>query len=291
MATFTERALVLYGCAWRHPGLWKVHAALRRWAGLHSAGPRPVVRRGLRWTLDPAQYVQADVFWFGRKAVWDLYHVRRLLRPGAVVFDVGANFGYYSIWLAKALHGNCTVYAFEPCASTYGLLCHHVRANGMEGIVFPRCEAIGRTTGTASVVESRSNSGGNYLDLGSGSTRVTTVDAFCESNAVQRVDFIKLDVEGMEPCALEGASRMICAHRPLLLVEINPATLKRCGATAPALAAMIEGLGYNLYHARRKRLAPWQPGGADLERVDVFGIPRVAASCTERGAVTDAGRR
>ena len=84
-----------------------------------------VEREGLRWRLNPADYVQADVFWLGRKDHYDVYHLQQMLKPGDVFLDIGANFGYYSVVLASRLNKQCTIHAFEPNPPTLARLRHH----------------------------------------------------------------------------------------------------------------------------------------------------------------------
>src|SRR5260370_25397867 len=125
MATHSllTRALVFYGCRLpNHPGKWWLHSRLRRLFGVAPHGEAVVVRQGLHWSLDPSDFQHADLFWLGTNDHWDAYHARRLVTPGAVVLDVGANFGYYALTLAMHLPRQCPVHAFEPNPPTFAPL-------------------------------------------------------------------------------------------------------------------------------------------------------------------------
>src|SRR5262249_3812827 len=158
------------------------------------------VREGLRWSLNPADFEHAALFWMGTMDKWELYHLRRLVRPGSVVLDVGANFGYYSLSLAQGLQHQCQVHAFEPTPTTYERLRKHVELNRMSDVVHLHQVALSDVTGTANLIQRADNSGASRLgtDAAGISVQVTTLDEFCTQQNVSRVDLIKIDVEGYE---------------------------------------------------------------------------------------------
>src|SRR4051812_30167953 len=149
-----ERALLFYGAQLpNHPRKWWVHDRLRRLFGVAVDRDIAVHREGLRWSLNPADFEHAGLFWMGTLDKWDLYHLRRLVVPGMVFFDVGANFGYYSLSLAKALQNKCDVHAFEPTPTTYDRLRQHVEANGMSSVIHLHQMALSDVTGTANLIQ------------------------------------------------------------------------------------------------------------------------------------------
>ena len=84
------------------------------------------------------------------------------VRPGMVVIDVGANFGYYTMIAAKRLHGTGLVYAFEPDPNSYDLLVKNTRLNGYSNVVAIN-KAIAATRGTAKLFLNTRNLGGILL--------------------------------------------------------------------------------------------------------------------------------
>lgn len=71
-----------------------------------------VKRNGMMWHLNPSDFVHADVLWYGYKDPQDIRIIMKLLNGNSTIFDVGANFGYYSMFLARKL--GCRAFAFEP---------------------------------------------------------------------------------------------------------------------------------------------------------------------------------
>ena len=97
------RTLEFYGTRINHPGQWLIHEKLRNLFRVQVDADLEVTRDGLKWILNPSDFMQSGLFWLGAQDRWDIYQIKRRLKPGAVIFDVGANFGYYSLTLAKYL--------------------------------------------------------------------------------------------------------------------------------------------------------------------------------------------
>jgi FkbM family methyltransferase len=248
------RFLEWYGVHLKHPGQWRVHAALRDLLGPPANAELPVDRQGHRWVLNPSDYPQVDLFWLGESDRWDLHHAIRLVRAGAVIFDVGANFGYYSVMLASALGGACEVHAFEPAAVTFERLSRHVALNGL-ACIHAHQIGLSDSPGLASLQPRSGNSGATFLVPG-GQIQVSTLDRFVEERGLQRLDFMKIDVEGFEERVLRGGARTLERFRPTILIEIQPTTLERAGSSVHRLADLLTGHGYTLMRAKRRALVP-----------------------------------
>jgi FkbM family methyltransferase len=249
------RVLEWYGLHGRHPGHWRVHAALRNLLKPRFDADQTVTRQGLVWVLDPSDFPQENLFWLGESDRWELLHARRMLRPGAVIFDVGANFGYYALMLAAGLRKACEVHAFEPTEGTYRRLCRHIALNGMDCIHAHRI-ALSDRSGTASMHGRDGNSGAAFLEPGEGEVQVTTLDAFVAERGIDRLDLIKIDVEGFEEKVLRGGERVLRELRPRILFELQPVTLERAGSSVERLATLLTSHGYRLLQADRDRLVP-----------------------------------
>ncbi len=95
------KLLVCYGTRCEHRGKWWILSYLRKWLRADVDGNLEVVRNGINWILNPADFVHADIFWPGAKDRWDIYHLKQLLNSDCVLLDVGANIGFYSVYLAS----------------------------------------------------------------------------------------------------------------------------------------------------------------------------------------------
>ena len=117
-----------------------------------------------------------------------------------------------------------------------------------------------------------SNPGANYVaDTGDTPITSTTLDLFAEQVGLQRLDLIKVDVEGAEISLLRGGEATIRRFRPILMIEVNTTTLARFGHTPLDLLSEIGRFGYRFWVANR--LGVLRP----LESLPVSGAPNVFA--------------
>ena len=100
-----------------------------------------------------------------------------------------------------------------------------------------------------------------------------TLDAFCEKQQLNRVNLIKIDVEGAEVALLKGAEQTIRRFRPILMIEVNPATLQRSGSTARDVIEAIGRHGYRMHYAGRFRLKLLQHLPVYGEEPNVYAFP------------------
>lgn len=137
--------------------------------------------------------------------------------PGAVVLDIGAFIGYVT---RSLLDRGYAVHAFEPQADAFACLSH----NCPEAVLRNVAVGDGRCVRLCSEPsESNGNLGSRQLnDDPSGDPTLRIDDLHLD-----RVDFIKLDVEGFEPAVLDGSRRTIARCRPALLFEVYPAMMGR----------------------------------------------------------------
>jgi FkbM family methyltransferase len=156
-----------------------------------------------------------------RTAFDDVAHLLRDLPAPTVVFDVGANIGLVTSTLRKRFPA-ATVHAFEPTDDTMAVLRRRLAGDPH---VVPRQVAVSDTVGTASFhVDNRTHAGGsnsllehsaNFATRASTTGYVevevptTTLDRYCADEGISHVDIVKLDIEGAELLALEGARSLL----------------------------------------------------------------------------------
>ncbi len=155
----------------------------------------------------------------------------RALTPGAVVFDVGAFVGDTT---HTFLQRGCEVHAFEPAPVSFICLLQNC----------PEAHCYNMALGDGNRFDVRYE-GGNIgaHSLLPGRRYSLPLDAF----AVERMDFLKIDVEGMEGCVLRGGRGTISRLRPTILLEFNPAVLKNFNDTPDTVNALLTELGYSQF--------------------------------------------
>jgi FkbM family methyltransferase len=148
----------------------------------------------------------------------------KFLTPGAIVFDVGANYGFYSLLAARK---GVQVWAFEPDNQNAKALAYHAHLNGLEDKIRIITSAVFSYDGNIVLEPSDQTSAhGNahtrpQPPCSSNSLQVPciTLDDFIQSNP--QPTLVKIDVEGGESEVLKGADHMFRTSRPYLLCEIH----------------------------------------------------------------------
>ena len=185
-----------------------------------------------------------------------------LLRPGDVFVDGGANIGLFALACARIVGSEGRVLACEPSPGTIELLRKNTRANRLPAMNLHQV-ALGADDGTARFTMFEAGSGlasfapeiegGHTIDVA-----VTTLDRLTAGFG-DRVALVKLDIEGAEAKALQGASELIARSAPLFVLEVEPAHLARQGSSVEDLMAVMQPHGYEAYAITPDaRLAPLQ---------------------------------
>ncbi len=268
-----EKLLVFY--ARRFPirrGKLRVINALWR-AAIRSQGTRrlsELKHGGLKMPCDLSEMLQRQFYFFGTYFLEEdiLECWENEAKSANVIFDVGANAGIFSL-AALAVQGGATVHAFEPTPEIATRLRNTAVLNGLERLHVHEV-AVSNAEGHAVLRrwrgESGDNEGMNFITTAiadSGAERVPTVrlDRFCEDRAIERIDLLKLDIQGNEHQALAGAEPMLSAGRVgTVFTELNWAQdvgVGPCPATESI--RILESAGYRF--SKPGRRLDWKKSG------------------------------
>ena len=144
-----------------------------------------------------------------------LMKCREIYLPGTAIIDVGANIGNHAVFFGAIL--NAPVYAFEPYQPNHDLLEMNIAANGLGGQVISACCAIGDTDGVGSLHPGPpTNLGTTRVSFGFGEVPVRSLDNL---SIASPIGLLKVDVEGAEVAVLRGATALIRAWQPDIVVE------------------------------------------------------------------------
>ncbi len=155
----------------------------------------------------------------------EIKFLRRLLRPGQRVIDIGANCGVYALSMAQAVGPAGRVWAFEPASGTAGLLAAGIAANGFAHVSLER-SALSSASGSARL-SLGPHPEMNALVRGAqpaGPTEdvpVLTLDECLESRAWRDIELVKIDAEGEEAGIVKGGARFFARESPLVLYEVK----------------------------------------------------------------------
>lgn len=181
----------------------------------------------------------------------DIRIVLNLLPADPVVVDIGANFGIYSVLIAASSKGS-QVHSFEPVPHTASLLKSNTDRNGVSARITINNVAVGSEPGNLLITTDRY--AGNYLLAGgryAGNAQevpVIRLDDYVAEKGLQRIDFIKCDVEGAELLVMKGASQVLARMRPIVMLEIAEEWTRRFGYSAADLKTYMHNAGYDCKH-------------------------------------------
>jgi len=165
-----------------------------------------------------------------------------LVRPGDWVVEVGANIGSHTVHLAQLAGDAGVVWAFEPQRLVFQLLAGNIAINGLTN-VYCRQNCVSDAPGIVKVPQldtTRVNNWGGLSMLNNAEGE--PVEAITlDSLNLERCDFLKIDVEGMELHVLKGASRLIDRCHPIIYTEIDREDKN------PAVFSFLWEKGYRLY--------------------------------------------
>ena len=174
--------------------------------------------------------------------------VDRVLKPGMVFIDVGANDGYYTLFAARRVGPTGKVIAVEPSSRERAHLQRNLGRNGLENVQVVAA-ALGAQAGFVDLhlahgVHAGHNTLGDFAHddvVRASSERVPleTLDAVVARQGLSRVDMVKIDVEGGEAGVVAGAQKVLTTSRPVLLMELNERALHAQGQSAEALLGVL----------------------------------------------------
>ncbi|MEM4282315.1 MAG: FkbM family methyltransferase [Candidatus Woesearchaeota archaeon] len=188
--------------------------------------------------------------------------VKKVIKKGNVVLDIGANIGYYTLIFAKLVGKEGKVFAFEPDPTNFSLLKKNVEINCYKNVVLVQ-KAVSNKTGKVKLYLSETNKGDHRIydsHDGRKSIEVEVIqldDYFKNYNG--KVDFIKIDIQGAEWGAVQGMLNLLKKNKTVKIVtEFWPIGLKRFGIGPDAYLKLLIELGFKLYEVneQEKRIKP-----------------------------------
>jgi FkbM family methyltransferase len=240
---------------------------------------------GSTMLIDPFSYMGQLLIEFAAYEPETVAVFRAVVQRGMVVADIGANIGYHTVILARLVGRNGAVYAFEPDSENYQQLVANVRRNRCAQA---RCAAVAlsATRGTQTLYVGEDNVNSSLrpnLHRGKLSVAVetTTLDAYVVSERLNRLDLLKIDVEGAERLVLEGGAHSVEKFRPMLVVELSVHSAS-FGYSARDLCSYLKSRAYTLFTIGTFPMHPLVDAPDDVEFCNVFAasserVPALAA--------------
>jgi FkbM family methyltransferase len=224
---------------------------------LYKLGPFPLtVEPGVQLLLDPKDTLQRHILlnreW--EPLIWGA--ITNALFEGATFLDIGAHIGYFSLRAAARIGSSGRVIAVEPNPNSVELLRRNIAASGSSNVtVIPAActndeqfVSLYKGSETHSEFSSLSRKNVELVDHGTVSqvdVPGRRIDDIISDLALKCVDVIKIDVEGAEYYALQGAQHTLERFHPVLVLEMWRPYLSNMGSKLEDLIALLKNLGYS----------------------------------------------
>lgn len=217
---------------------------------------------GLEYLILPDSALDDHVLRSGILQDWIAIHLGELVKPDGVIFDIGANVGLLTVPFAGKHVKDGMVYAFEPDLGNISQLYINVRINGLENVIIESAAVQDRDDlEYITFYIRRAIDGDGLVNQGISTLQqvsihnhktvkvsATTIDKYVIDKGINRLDFIKIDVEGSEYKVLCGGKNTIQGLKPIILYEFS-SELDRLTKTDNSVLSyqFLDNLGYKQF--------------------------------------------
>jgi FkbM family methyltransferase len=220
--------------------------------------PLPAQKRidDVVFEYDLGHYRGTAPMYFGSYGLLIIDAMKRLMKPGDVFLDVGANVGYLSAFAAGIVGKRGQVHCFEPVPAYFHRLERLVELNP-EHSILANCKAAGEEPGSCTIYVTR-EPGQNTMVLAykSGPEIISTLkvpvirlDSYLAERNINRISLVKIDAEGYELPILKGLRGFFerSKQRPAVICEIAPRAYPLLGRSISELSDYMSSYGYGAY--------------------------------------------
>jgi FkbM family methyltransferase len=211
--------------------------------------------KGMKWIVGSSDHG----CWLGSYESIKQKQLFKYLKPGMVVYDIGAHVGFYTLLLSRAVGSEGMVYAFEPFPDNVIFLRKHHQLNKLVNIIIEEyaisdangevnfyCHHVSNYSGSIM----RINGGDNHRIL---KVKTITLDHYVYQHNNHLPDLIKIDIEGAEYLALIGMQNIIKNKNPILLLALHgPDVFHKC-------CNFLKKFNYHIYDLDGQLIVNYEP--------------------------------
>ncbi len=218
-------------------------------------GELPPELGGLKFRCDLRDPLMREVCFTGGYEPQETLLVRTLLRPGMTFVDVGANWGYFTLVGAHLVGSRGRVVSVEADPRACRVIRANIAENGLTSVVLVEAAASDRPGTIALQAYGESDDDSGHFGVAASTSVIEggarfdvsarPLDTVLDQAGVDRVDLLKMDIEGAEAKALPGLGRRLREGRiSRLILELHPAHLRDQGCSSAAVVADLRAYGY-----------------------------------------------
>jgi len=183
--------------------------------------------------------------------------VKKVIKNGDVVIDIGANIGYYTLIFAKLVGDSGKVFAFEPEPTNFALLKKNVDVNGYRNVVLIR-KGISNKTGKTTLYLADDNISHTLIGKRGNQREPIEIDTVRLDEYFKdydgKINFVKMDIEGLEVDTIKSMSSLLQKMQNIkIMTEFNPFMLKRFGIEPQDYLQLLKDFDLKIYHLDKKK--------------------------------------
>ncbi|MCF6279959.1 MAG: FkbM family methyltransferase [Flavobacteriaceae bacterium] len=197
-------------------------------------------------------WIPKNIYFTGTYEEAELQYIQSSLKKEDVFVDVGANIGVHSLFASKIVGNKGQVISFEPFNKNHQSFKKNIKINDISNIIAENL-AVSESDTFIDIYYNK-----DELNLGMVSAFITnysdsqkaetiSLDSYFEKNHINKVDFIKIDIEGGEYNALLGMKKTLVKYSPKLLIEILDESNPSLQNNKEHIIFFLKKIGYNLY--------------------------------------------
>ena len=192
--------------------------------------------------------IQSMWFMYNYWVDWEEFNlIKDIIRQDDILLDIGANIGFYTLWMSRFI-GKGSVHSFEPDEKNFQRLDRNINLNGLGSVIKANKTAVSEKTGTLFLTQDRDTMNHLTYEKTTGAVSISTItlDEYCQANNINRIKYLKIDIEGFEMTAFKGGEQLLRNGAiGIIQLEINNA-LNNSGITEEQLVSYLAGFGYQL---------------------------------------------
>lgn len=214
---------------------------------------------GRKFYINIISSVKRHLFFVNKYEERETQIVQKVVAAGDYVFDIGANFGWYTILMSKLVGNSGKVFAFELVPEIVKECKHNIYLNHLEDNITLENIAVGEENGVVDYLYCESSETGNFapemLEEGpfkTGRARMTSLDHYVEKNGIKKVNFIKCDIDGAEVPFLRGARKTLSSEKPVIIIEASERGQRAQGHSCSEIFKELSQFDYKFFSLRSR---------------------------------------
>lgn len=210
-----------------------------------------IYRENIKLNISLDDWIQQQIYFLGDYEKPEIDYLYETLKSGDIFVDIGANIGLFSLNASNIVGESGHVFGFEAYGSNHGQFEANIDVNNFQNITAEKIAISDKKNFIDILYHDKDKNIGMasaYLKdyTSKESVKCVSLDSYFADNKVDKVDLVKIDIEGGEYDALLGMSKIMSELKPKILIEINKETLDNSNHSEEELLHLLKNYNYKL---------------------------------------------